>query len=118
MCKGVKDGKEYDNDTMLCKFGCTEDIAKRTSQHETKYKKDYGNDIRMELLAYTIIDPKYLYDAEGSIRSFFTAERLDSKSELILLNKKNLDKVKQYYNAMHNLYIGDYKQIEEKVKIL
>jgi hypothetical protein len=41
----LKDGKDYGDNKLLCKFGCTEDLVKRTSQHEARYKKDYGNDI-------------------------------------------------------------------------
>jgi predicted GIY-YIG superfamily endonuclease len=83
--------KKYDYETLLCKFGCTEDIAKRTSQHETKYRKEYGSNVSMELLAYTIVDPKILFEVERNIRDYFKLKRsmlvCDNKSELILVNK-------------------------------
>jgi hypothetical protein len=72
----------------------------------------------MELLVYTIVDPKFMYEAEGGIRDYFRGDRLDNKSELVFIDKNNIDKVKNYYKSIHNLYIGGYKQIEEKVKKL
>jgi hypothetical protein len=116
--KILKDGVMYGDNMLLCKFGCTEDLVKRISQHEVRYKKDYGIDISIELLTYTIVDPKFLYEAEGGIRDYFKGERYDNKSELILINKNNIDKVKNFYKAIHSLYIGGYRQIEEKVKQL
>jgi hypothetical protein len=109
----------YDDNILLCKFGRTEDIVTRTSQHEARYKKEFasraGKNVNIELLIYSIIDPKFLQDAESNIREYFKADRLDGQSELILIDKSRLQQVKEHYKRIQISFIGRYQEIEKEL---
>jgi hypothetical protein len=53
----------HGKDILLCKFGCTDDISRRTCEHENNFKKEYGDEIEFSLPLYLIIDPKYIFEA-------------------------------------------------------
>ena len=105
----------YLEDDILCKYGCTEDISRRTSEHERNYKKQYQTDI--SLLIYSIIDPKYIFDAENNIKQYFKSNKIneDDKTELIIINKKNLEQIKQHYKMIQNSYIGRYEEMNKQI---
>jgi hypothetical protein len=105
----------YSDDDYLCKFGCSDDISRRTSEHMRNYKKQYGTDI--SLLCYSIIDPQYIFDAETNIRGYFRSNKItqDDKTELIIINKNNLGQIKQHYMMMQNSYIGRYEEMNKKI---
>jgi hypothetical protein len=105
----------YSDDDYLCKFGCSDDISRRTSEHMRNYKKQYGTDI--SLLCYSIIDPQYIFDAETNIRGYFRSNKItqDDKTELIIINKNNLGQIKQHYTMMQNSYIGRYEEMNKKI---
>ena len=105
----------YLDDDILCKYGCTKDISRRTSEHERKFKKEYDADI--SILLYSIIDIEYIHDAETNIKQYFKSNKLsqDDKTELIVINKNNLNQIKQHYKSIQNSYIGRYKEINNKM---
>jgi len=105
----------YKDDDILCKYGCTDDISRRTSEHERNFKKQYNVDIT--LLLYSIIDPQYIFDAETNIRQYFKSNKIssDDKSELIVINNKNITQIKQHYKMIQNSYIGRYEEINNKI---
>ena len=105
----------YLEDDILCKYGCTEDISRRTSEHERNFKKQYQTDI--SLLIYSIIDPKYIFDAENNIKQYFKSNKIneDDKTELIIINKKNLEQIKQHYRMIQNSYIGRYEEMNKQI---
>ena len=107
----------YNDDDILCKFGCTDDIARRTTEHNRTYKKLYNLDSDIELLMYSIIDPQYIFDAENNIRGYFRNNKInnDDKTELIVINKNNMDQIKQHYKMMQNSYIGRYEEMNKKI---
>jgi hypothetical protein len=107
----------YNDDELLCKFGCTDDISRRTTEHNRTYKKLYNLDNDIELLLYSIIDPQYIFDAENNIRGYFRNNKInnDDKTELIVINKNNLDQIKQHYKMMQNSYIGRYEEMNKKI---
>lgn len=105
----------YSEDDILCKFGCTEDISRRLSEHDRNFKKQYNTEV--SLMIYSIIDPKYIFDAENNIKQFFRANKIssDDKSELIVINKKDLGQIKQHYKMIQNSYIGRYEEMNKKI---
>jgi hypothetical protein len=105
----------YTEDDILCKYGCTDDISRRSSEHERNYIKQYNTDI--SLLLYSIIDPQYIFEAENNIRQYFKSNKIssDDKSELIVIDKKNLSQIKQHYRMIQNSYIGRYEEMNLKI---
>jgi hypothetical protein len=110
----------HGKDILLCKFGCTYDISRRTGEHENNFKKEYGDKMEFSSLLYSIIDPKYIFDAEGSVKDYFKSDKLnkDDKSETILIDKKNISKIRQYYKMIQNQYIGRYKEMNDQISRL
>ena len=66
---------------------------------------------------YSIIDPQYIFDAENNIRGYFRNNKInnDDKTELIVINKNNMDQIKQHYKMMQNSYIGRYEEMNKKI---
>lgn len=107
----------YNDDDILCKFGCTDDISRRTTEHNRTYKKLYNLETDIELLMFSIIDPQYIFDAENNIRGYFRNNKInnDDKTELIVINKNNMDQIKQHFKMMQNSYIGRYEEMNKKI---
>lgn len=59
----------HDDETIIYKYGLTTDLARRTSEHASKFKK-LG--IKINLKHHTIIDCAYLQKAENEIKRYFT----------------------------------------------
>jgi len=109
---------KYDKNDILCKYGCTDDLVRRTNEHTKHYKKEFNKDI--ELLCFSIIENKFIFDAETNIKSFFCAQSIEYKKtkELIVINKKNLPNIKKHYALIQNSYIGHFKELYDKVNKL
>lgn len=102
---------KYKKNDLLCRFGMTKDILKRTSQHEKTFKEEFNKDI--ELVCCSIIDPKYVSKAEIDIKAYFKNNIIaykDSKNhnhaELIVIDKKYLNSAKQYYESLQQNFVG------------
>ena len=113
-------GSSYSENDYICKFGCTEDLARRTAEHERNFKKTYNTDIQLQLLCYSVVDEKYIFDAEGNLKQFFKANKLSENdiSEQIIINMKELDSIKQHYKLIQNSYIGRYQEMYTKIQEL
>jgi hypothetical protein len=109
---------EHSEDEILCKFGCSDDLERRTSEHNVKYKKEFNRDI--ELLVFSIIDPKYIFEAEENIKQFFESNKIEFKSEkeLIIIKQKDIKKIKEHYKLIQNSYIGRYQEMNNKINEL
>ena len=117
--KLLKETKYNDND-IICKFGYTNDLVRRTNQHYKTYKKEFSVDI--ELLLFSIIDPQYICQAETSISHYFNDYKLSGYSikeveqtELIIVNQKSISQIKEHYRLIQNSYIGHYKELNDKI---
>ena len=117
--KLLKETKYNDND-IICKFGYTNDLVRRTNQHYKTYKKEFNVDI--ELLLFSIIDPQYICQAETSISHYFNDNKLSGYSikeveqtELIIVNQKSISQIKEHYRLIQNSYIGHYKELNDKI---
>ena len=105
----------YNDDDILCKYGCTDDLERRCSEHHRKYKKDFNNNI--ELLCFSIIESKYIFDAETNITQYFKSNIIEynNTKELIIINKKDISQIKQHYKMIQNSYIGRYEEMQNKI---
>ena len=140
--KELKDTFNIDNtiynnniDSIICKFGFTDNIERRLTQHQ----RDYGNlkNVNLELLKFTTIDVKYIVDAEQELRKLFQnfnkrlIVKIDDKSEqtflengindknryeLVILNKNELETVYKYYKYIGNEYAGSTTQLQNKIE--
>jgi hypothetical protein len=139
----VKDLKETFNidetihkdniDSIICKFGFTDDIDRRLYEHQ----RDYGKlkNVNLELLKFTIVETKYKVEAEQELRKLFQnfnkrliikTDRNDksdnnddmnindkNRYELVILNKNELETVFKYYRFIGNEYAGSIRFRDE-----
>lgn len=59
----------HNDESVVYKYGLTNDLARRTSEHDLKYKK---MGIKINLKHHAFIDCMYLQKAENDIRRYFT----------------------------------------------
>jgi len=111
---------KYNENDIICKFGYTTDLVRRTNQHYKTYKKEFN--VEIELLIFSIIDPQYVCQAETSISHYFNENKLTGylikdveQTELIIINENNINQIKEHYKLIQNSYIGHYKELNEKI---
>lgn len=111
----MKINDKYEDNYLVCKYGYTKDLSRRTGEHMREYGK-------INLKYYSYIDPQYVSDAENDVRSFFNDAlevKFDYKDyeELVILKPSQLKPVQGLYNQISSSYAGHstelIKQIED-----
>jgi hypothetical protein len=113
----LKDDK-YSSDSLLCKYGCSDDFPRRINEHEKYYKKEFNTNI--SVLYFSVIDPKFIFQAESDVTNFVSPFKVNFKDtkELIVIEKNNLKMFNKIFTTIQDSYIGCYKGLSEKVKKL
>ena len=93
---------DFQESDLLCKYGCTDDIERRCSEHDKKFTKDFNR--KIELVCFSIIDAKYIFEAESNITHYF-------KSNLIEYLLKHSSRSYQH-DALHRV---EYKNSKELI---
>jgi hypothetical protein len=108
----------YNENDILCKYGCTDDLERRCSEHDKKYNKEFNT--KIELLCFSIIEAKYIFEAETNITQYFKSNLIEYKNskELIVINEKYITQIKQHYKMIQNSYIGRYDEMNNKISLL
>jgi len=108
----------YDKDDLLCKYGCTDDLERRCGELDKKYTKEFNS--KIELLCFSIIESKYIFNAETNITKYFKSDIIEYQNtkELIIINKKNLCQIKQHFGMIQHSYIGRYEEMHTKISQL
>jgi hypothetical protein len=113
---GIVDSSIPD-DSIIYKYGFTDDLGRRMGEHEDKYGK--LENVKIVLSTFHIIDPKYTCDAEGDIREECNAYEIglqtEGYNELIVLNKKQLEHVKKNYGRIGRDYAGHTAELQEQI---
>jgi predicted GIY-YIG superfamily endonuclease len=121
--KELLPNSNFTDDDLLCKYGCTDDFPRRSTEHEKHFHKEF--DKKIELLSFSIIESQYIFAAETCIKQYFKSNIIEYKNstELIVINKRDLNSIKQQYCMIQNSYIGRYEemyrqiiQLKEKLK--
>ena len=103
-----------DNDSLLCKFGFSRDLSRRLDEH----KSDYGKlkNVNMNVETFHYIDPLYNQKAEAEIRNIFEAYDMrlmvPGRNELVVLNKKQLERIIKDYARTGNDYAGATQEMQ------
>ena len=110
-----------DDSNIVAKYGRTDDLVRRTSEHESDYGKMEGVQLRLKLFCH--IDAKHTSDAESDIKTFMTTNGYDYKyenrSELVIIPKDKMLKVDNEYNKIRRCYAGDQMEMTlEKDKLI
>ena len=94
------------DDDIVCKYGRTNDLSRRTGEHILKYNKING--VELKLMLYAFIEDEYGAEAEDEIKSFFNFAdckiTYENNDELVIIEPKKLKEVKLRYEALENEY--------------
>lgn len=112
--------EEYDNNDIVVKYGRTENLELRTSQHNNDYGKMENVELRLKL--YSFIDSTYASDAESDLANFFNYSKLKydfiSRNELAIIPKEKLAMVEKEYEKIRKIYAGNYKELITEIERL
>lgn len=107
--------EELDDHLTVYKYGFTMDMKRRLAEHQ----RDYGKLCNVELEIFNYVDVKYTSEAEGDIRdlfdSFDKSINVQGKNELVVLNQKQLDRVKKEYTRTGREYAGATQVLQEEI---
>lgn len=112
--------KDIDDETILCKYGKTENLERRLTEHNNDYGKIKG--VQLRLKYYAFIDPEFINDAENQIKNFFIANNMKyehlERNELVLINLNLIKNTLKTYGLVYNSCSGSVKEINSKIKDL
>ena len=134
--KELKDTFNIDDDdevlksnSVIYKFGFTDDIDRRLNEHFSDYGK-LKNVKNIQLTKFTMVEEKYKVEAERDLRKFFedfnkrfivkTNKELNIKgrNELVILNKDELESVFKFYRLLGIDYAGSSLELQNKLEKL
>lgn len=109
----------FADDCVLLKYGFTDNLKRRTLEHEKYYSKIKGTDLKLKNWSY--IDPQYI-SAKTDIREHLKLHNnsfeFDNQEELIILPQKSISVVEKEYKKAGELYGGHIKEMTSKIKEL
>ena len=102
---------DYQDDMVMCKYGKTDDLDRRTKEHMKTYGSIKGCQLILQYHSY--IDKKYTQKAETYIGNQLTNNvEYMNHTELVALDKKTLTKkVKDHFKVMQVTYAGNIEQL-------
>lgn len=118
--KKMKISKEIPDDHTIIKYGYTDNLVRRTREHVKTYEEIKG--VKLGLMNYTYVDPKYLSNAEVDIKEFFEDIEIPIKykyyAELVAINPKHEKQINKQFKYMSNEYSGCVKDLIDKIEKL
>jgi hypothetical protein len=117
-------GDKYKEGDVLFKYGCANDFTERCLRLEREYKREF-NVKTITSFQYCIVEPKYKFEAEKSLKHFlenyhidYKTKKEENKKELVVINKCHFNSVIQHFTLLRNSYVGRLKETEDKIKEL
>jgi hypothetical protein len=116
----MKLNKKYTDDMIVCKYGFTADLPRRTGEHIKTYGSIKG--VELKLKHHSYIDPMYISNAESDIRDFFESLEIGLEyvnyNELVIIKPSLLKSVDRQYKQLSNAYAGHIKDMIKEVEDL
>jgi hypothetical protein len=109
---------KYADNLIVCKGGETNDIMRRTKEHESNYGTLPGSN--MGLLWYNYIDPQYVTKAETEILQImkqmnFLMEHKQHNELIVFSSKKELIKIQDQFDMVTKKYMGHVEELQKKL---
>ena len=114
----MKINEKYNDEMIICKYGKTDDLDRRTKEHMKTYGSIKGCHLTLQYHSY--IDKKYIQKAETYIENQLTNKvEYMNHTELVAIDKKTLiKKIKDHYKVMQVTYAGNIEQLYYKINEL
>lgn len=97
------------DDSVVYKFGFTDDLERRLGEHQTKYGK--LKNVHINLTCFHVVDVKYTSEAENEIRDFFNTfgKSLDVEgyNELVTFTQREYKQITRQYKSIGERYTGN-----------
>ena len=111
--KSMNIDKSYSDSMIVCKFGMTVDLLRRTYEHTGTYKDIKNSNLRLKY--YGPIDTKNIKKAEDDLKEFFSDHHLDydNTKELVIIDNSFINnKTKKFYQKTVSKYNTELKNVE------
>lgn len=109
-----------DDNLVVYKYGCSDNLSRRLSEHKGDYGKDQN--VAINVIAYHVVDPKYKFTAESYIRNMFKAYgmslNVSDRNELVVLDNVKLEQVKKDYARTGKEYAGATEEMQQQIQNL
>lgn len=100
--------KDYDDEDIVCKYGRSDDLSRRLTEHKKTFKSIKTANPMLKI--HTYIDSNYASKAENKIKRFFTGAdkciKYKDFDELIIINKKFMKNTIEQYSLIASHYVG------------
>ena len=107
------------DDSIVYKFGFTDDLARRVIELESEYSKLPG--VTMTMGTFQIIDTKYTSEAESEVRETCSAFEVRVKktehgyNELVALDEKQFANIKKLYRRIGDEFAGATRGLQNQI---
>lgn len=105
--------EKYPDDHVVNKFGYTDDLKSRQSQHMTTYGKIKGCELKTKYFVY--VDSAELKKAEKTIKHFVKDEewglKYESNKELFVVSTKDMKRVIDKYDIISHKFKGNCSEL-------
>jgi hypothetical protein len=112
----------YNDTDIVIKYGRTEDLDRRTTEHNNDYGKI--ENVELRLLMYSFVDSSYASDAETDISNYisnnnnYSKHKFEGRKELAIIPKDKIEMVKKEYEKIRKIYAGSLKELLNEIERL
>lgn len=110
----------YDDDSVVCKYGFTKDLSRRTGEHIDTFKKIPNTELKLKYYSY--MDPQYISKGESDIRLFMNGLKINTSyenmEELVVIPKDLMQLVEHQYTMIGRNYMGHISELVTRIKEL
>lgn len=119
--KAMNIDQKYNDEMIICKYGKTESLERRTTEHINTYGSIEGSNLCLKYYSY--IDPKYITKGENYISNYMNDINAhieyNNHTELVVLDSKKLkDTISNQFIAISKMYSGNITELLNKIKNL
>jgi len=110
--------QKYPDDALVCKYGFTIDLPRRTAEHTKTYGAIQG--VELSLKHHSYIDPMYISQAEADLTEFFGALDIRFKyekyDELVIIRPNLFKMIASQYKHLTDVYAGHIKDMIKRIE--
>lgn len=118
----IPNTEDYNDTDIVVKYGRTEDLERRTAEHNNDYGK--MENVELRLILYSFVDASYAVDAENDIANYinnnnnYTKHKFDGRNEMAIISKDKIDTIKKEYEKIRKIYAGSLKELSNDIERL
>ncbi len=118
--KSMNIDPKYTDDMIVCKYGNTNDLHRRTGEHKTTLGKIKKADLKLKYYSY--VDTQLITKAENKLKKIiapYNAElQYEQYAELFVIDNKQLKELSEHYKDIGQLFGGQMTESINRIKEL